>query len=328
MQNLGTLGGDFSYAWSISETSYVTGESNNGDETHAFIWDSVGGMLDLGSLPDTTFSTGLDINSNRQVAGYSGNDFSDYQAVYWSESSQIHDIGTLGGAWSKAYGISESGVVVGESVTSDGYRHAFRWVYPDQLDDLGAMPGNYLSVARDVNDQDQVVGYGNYGGGTRALLWEDGEIHYLRDLVPNYGSWSHLEEAYGINNAGEIVGWGWYNGDAHAFLLSPIGPFEMLPPQPGIAGQMNRFQVENATPFITIYFVYGMQDGSTQIPGCSGVYVEIANPVLFGQGVADVIGTAYIDKMVPGAAAGRTIFLQAVNHAYCETTNLVEFVFE
>ncbi len=35
------------------------------------------------------------------------------------------DLGTLGGDYSRAYGINDNGLIVGDSYTSTGYSHAF-----------------------------------------------------------------------------------------------------------------------------------------------------------------------------------------------------------
>ena len=52
-------------------------------------------------------------------------------AFLYSGGAMI-DLGTLGGSWSTALGISDTGQVVGRSATADGTEHAFiaeeRWL--------------------------------------------------------------------------------------------------------------------------------------------------------------------------------------------------------
>src|SRR6266700_141049 len=51
MQDLGTLGGNFSQAQSINASGEVVGYSSLADNTtyHAFLWTEAGGMQDLGA---------------------------------------------------------------------------------------------------------------------------------------------------------------------------------------------------------------------------------------------------------------------------------------
>src|SRR5215203_4285208 len=75
---------------------------------------------------------------------------------------KVQDLGTLGGTYSTAYGINDSGKVVGYSRTNDGYEHAFLYD-SDSTDstngikELGSLGGG-TSYARAINDSGQVVG--------------------------------------------------------------------------------------------------------------------------------------------------------------------------
>jgi len=55
-----------------------------------------------------------------------------------------------------------------------------------------------------------------------AVVWVEGKIHDLSDLVPKDNGWERLETAADINNRGQIVGNGKIGGEQHAFLLTPI----------------------------------------------------------------------------------------------------------
>ena len=69
--DLGTLGGDNSYARGINESGQVTGwaEISGGSTIHAFLY-SAGSMTDLGALD--SYSHGVDLNNCGQVTGYAG----------------------------------------------------------------------------------------------------------------------------------------------------------------------------------------------------------------------------------------------------------------
>ena len=82
------------------------------------------------------------------------------------------DLGTLSGGNSCAYGINNSGQVVGESNSSNGSR-AFLWQDNTMVDINSFLPENsgwVLENATDINDSGQIVGYGYYNGQTRAFL--------------------------------------------------------------------------------------------------------------------------------------------------------------
>jgi len=44
------------------------------------------------------------------------------------DGSSMFNLGTLGGAFSAAYGINNDGVIVGRAQDGDGYTHAVKWV--------------------------------------------------------------------------------------------------------------------------------------------------------------------------------------------------------
>jgi len=110
------------------------------------------------------------------------------------------DLGTLGGHSGSAYGINDAGQVVGSSLATDGFMHAFLW-QDGTMTDLGGLPGYQFSVAWDINAAGQVVG-SSYGadGITHAVLWENGGVRDLGNLG------GRATTAYAINDAGQVVG--------------------------------------------------------------------------------------------------------------------------
>lgn len=112
------------------------------------------------------------------------------------EAYRVIDLGTLNGSdSSEAFAVNERGHAAGQS---DG--HATLW-RNGRVIDLGVLPGGLWSVATDLNDRDEVVGYGSASGGTHAFLWKDGRMRDLGTLPGGTDSY-----AEGINNAGDVVG--------------------------------------------------------------------------------------------------------------------------
>ena len=97
------------------------------------------------------------------------------------------DLGTLGGASSSAYGINDSGQVVGQADTRGGQHHAF--LYNDgKMIDLGTL-GGANSSAHDINDSGQIVGSADTSSGqSHAFLYSGGKMIDLGTLGGGYSA--------------------------------------------------------------------------------------------------------------------------------------------
>lgn len=122
--------------------------------------------------------------------------------------------------------INEKSQVVGSSSRQrligekrDPPRHAFLWER-GRMSDLGALPNAENSEADAINNHGAIVGK----SGGRAVLWKNGRIRDLNDLIPKDSGWT-LVEAHDINDKGQIVGDGRKGdgGELRAFLLTPVG---------------------------------------------------------------------------------------------------------
>ena len=155
IQDLGSLGSYYfstsSLAYGINDQGQVVGESiTNSGDYHAFLWDSVQGMQDLGILKGYngqtnryTESYAYGINNNGQVVGESTIN-NGYHAFLWDSVHGMQDLGTLGsysyaGSYSVAFGINDQGQVVGESITNSGHYEAFLWDSAHGMQGLGSL---------------------------------------------------------------------------------------------------------------------------------------------------------------------------------------------
>jgi probable HAF family extracellular repeat protein len=137
----------------------------------------------------------------------------------------MQELGTLGGYWSEAHGVSADGsVVVGKAVNAAGQWRAFRWTAARGMQDLGTLGGDWSEAWGVSADGSVVVGI----SGGRAFRWT--AARGMEDLNTTYaslltnGSW--LGEAHAISPDGRyIVGQG-YNaatGRWEAFLVDTQG---------------------------------------------------------------------------------------------------------
>jgi probable HAF family extracellular repeat protein len=156
------------------------------------------------------YGQGSDINCKGEVAGFSWAE-SNFHAVRWDSDNKIHDLGTLGGSFSRASGMNDLGYIVGTSFTAnDEAQHATLWKPDGTVVDLDTSGSRY-SWAVDINNAGMIAGYTmNENNRTHAQVWYvDGS-----PTISIEGTWSNpsvdtyiLEQvASPINNAGQIVG--------------------------------------------------------------------------------------------------------------------------
>ena len=181
--DLGTLGGTKSDALDINNNNEVVGAAYlAGDNVyHAFLY-SGGVMTDLGvdgcTDPSARTSWAFRINDSGQIAGTScfllPRGPTDRAFLY--DAGVMTELGTLGGTASQARGINNSGHVAGSAaLAGDVFSHAF--IYSGGvLTDIGTLTGvSGSSWAYDINDSDQVVGYGRFSG-SPTMLFSTAEV--------------------------------------------------------------------------------------------------------------------------------------------------------
>jgi probable HAF family extracellular repeat protein len=126
----------------------------------------------------------------------------------------VTDLGTLGGTYSLAGGLSNSGWVEGFSTLPDGYDRAVLW-WNAAIMDLGTLGGPNSLAAYRPNNRGEAGGYAETatpdpygedfcGFGThlicRAFLWRDGVMTPLPTLGGDNGG------GYGVNSLGQVAG--------------------------------------------------------------------------------------------------------------------------
>lgn len=200
--DLGTLGGDISWSTGVNNWGHVVGvsQTNTQNEFRGFLW-THNEMKNLGVLDADFISGAWSINDRGQIVGFSLNSAFERRPVLWDHAG-IHELETLGGTYSDAFGINQHGEIAGWATLPDqGYEiiHAVLWnrrgvtnINPFQTD---------LSVASSLNSKGEIVGAYLDGEFLRAVRWNKKGVELLGTLG------GHESEAYWINDKGDAVGW-------------------------------------------------------------------------------------------------------------------------
>ena len=138
----------------------------------------------------------------------------------------MNSLGTLGGTQSEAFGINDSGQVVGGAQNGSGNYRPFLW-QNGTMTNLGTLGGESVNPdhrAEAINASGDVCGRSYTSGGAKhAFLW-DGSMTDLGVLTGGTESW-----AFGINDSQIVVGTSNVTGGAyHAFAWDAVNGMQDL----------------------------------------------------------------------------------------------------
>jgi probable HAF family extracellular repeat protein len=142
-------------------------------------------------------------------------------AIY--SGSTWQSLGTLGGNCAMAQGMNDLGDVVGWSKLADNQtNHGFVW-HDGVMTDIGSLAGGY-SVAFDINSSGVVVGWdADPEGNTLAMIYQNGVMSQLDNLVDDRQAGTSFFEAISINESGQILAYGTTaDFSVDTFILTPL----------------------------------------------------------------------------------------------------------
>jgi len=233
-------------------TRLAGGTSWNYTKWDAVMWDADGSVFDLGWGHDHANTVAYDINNAGQIVGSDEMGWNPrYSEDYLSPEQLLPDL--RGNSEGGAAAINDAGIIVGRARSGDWSSDMVRWFrgrpysmgmpgFPADINELGLVCGTsspraFLwdpargllplenanhAQAIGLNNVEQVVGYFDDHGTTRACLWQDGAIHDLNTMIVDSPG-GHLQDARAINDHGVIVGHGTDpSGGDRPFVLTPI----------------------------------------------------------------------------------------------------------
>ena len=180
--DLGTLGGESSFATAMNDRGAVVGRAQTADGAyHGFVWRN-GAMADLG-----LFSP-MDINNRGQIVGTRD----DVNGAYvWTRGT----LTPLGGGLTFATAINDRGQVVGLRAVDGGLDVPALW-------SKGTVRTLPLNTVSDINNRSQISG-GRASGtsGFHASVWQRGRVTDLGAAAFDRSN------TYRINDNGWVIGW-------------------------------------------------------------------------------------------------------------------------
>jgi len=241
MEDLGQDPYGFSRGFGIDGSGQVVGDATfdkAGSISHAALF-SNGSVRDLGILKGSgPFSRANGINAYGQVVGFSSEKFDGEGARAFmimntsSVKARMLDLGTLGGRYAQAWGISNSGSVTGNSETLGDLgmvTHAFLWQKDTGMVDLGTLAGDF-SYGTFINANNHVVGYS-------TIDWKSDRVHAflhngkeMLDLGSLGGASMESDRSFalGVNADDQVVGYSYLPGSDPVVSDGPSYPLQQV----------------------------------------------------------------------------------------------------
>ena len=134
-----------------------------------------------------------------------------------------------------AFGVSNTGYVVGSSMLNQGSGLPFIWSDQGGMVAIPLATGTSQGSARAVNSAGWVVG-NDSSAFSIPFLYDGTNTYRLADLIPPNSGWdlsmNTSSSADGISEDGVIVGTGVHNGETHAYAMVPVAPSPTPTPTP------------------------------------------------------------------------------------------------
>jgi uncharacterized membrane protein len=225
---------------SVNFSGIAVGSVDAGTNQRGAIYTGGGGGIITRTTPTGCFFvTAFGINDSGRVVGQGidpNNAARNVGIVYDIGSNDAFEVGALPGFnGALAFGVSNTGYVVGSSMLNQGSGLPFIWSDQGGMVAIPLATGTNQGSARGVNSAGWVVGT-DASAFAIPFLYDGTNTYRLADLIPPNSGWdlsmNTSSSADGINDDNVIIGTGVHNGETHAYAMVPIGATPTPTPTP------------------------------------------------------------------------------------------------
>src|SRR5215471_9658144 len=217
---------------SVNTSSVAVGSVDAGSFQRGAIYSGgTGTIITQTTSTGCLFVTAFGINDSGRVVGQGidpNNAARNVGIVYDIGQNMAFEVGALPGFnGALAFGVSNTGYVVGSSMLNQGSGLPFIWSDQGGMVAVPLATGTSEGSARAVNSAGWVVG-NDSSAFSIPFLYDGINTYRLADLIPPNSGWdlsmNTWSSADGISEDGVIVGTGVHNGETHAYAMVPVAP--------------------------------------------------------------------------------------------------------
>ena len=217
---------------SVNASGVAVGSVDAGSFQRGAIYTGAGGSIITQTTTNGSyFVTAFGINDSGRIVGQGidpQNAARNVGIVFDIGQNAAFEVGALPGFnGALAFGVSNTGYVVGSSMLNQGSGLPFIWSDQGGMVAVPLATGTSEGSARAVNSAGWVV-VNDSSAFSIPFLYDGMNTYRLADLIPPNSGWdlsmNTSSSADGISEDGIIVGTGVHNGETHAYAMMPVAP--------------------------------------------------------------------------------------------------------
>ena len=225
---------------SVNASGVAVGSVDAGSLQRGAIYTGASGaIITQTTMNGSFFVTAFGINDSGRVVGQGidpMNAARNVGIVYDIGQNMAFEVGALPGLnGALAFGVSNTGFVVGSTMLNQGSGLPFIWSDQGGMVAIPLATGTSEGSARAVNSAGWVVG-NDSSAFSIPFLYDGTNTYRLADLIPPNSGWdlsmNTSSSADGISEDNVIIGTGVHNGDTHAYAMVPVAPTPTPTPTP------------------------------------------------------------------------------------------------